>query len=390
MKKKLGIALLIIIVLMITVTTKIGHSENELTIATVNQPDFLKDKQAVVYLSTTADQDMNNKGISYAVFINDQGRASGFQMDGLELGSMAISDKQLLLEDKHTMRLIGEKNAVIDRKYQHTGERTGYLAKQDIFFSIYNSGANSTDGYNSNIYWGNDEGFRGGNLPYFILSSGSTEAEIFLLTADIEKNEYMLRKVILENNQLEKNDIKRLEMKKGYEYTALAPILSDNLHYYILLSEVSNDNRENTVLFLLNKKTLEQTKVELNTGYMTNDPAAFSLNSKNGAYLWRDVFFYVNGIGEVFAVSKDGQEQNKFLLEDFPQDGIRHNEEVYFAGDHLFVLRHDDSKKDKYYLESYSLENGEKVEEQGIEGLDKILSSVKGTSLYSYDFKMLN
>ena len=48
MKKKLGIALLIIIVLMITVTTKIGHSENELTIDTINHPDFLKDKQAVV------------------------------------------------------------------------------------------------------------------------------------------------------------------------------------------------------------------------------------------------------------------------------------------------------------------------------------------------------
>lgn len=374
---------------MITVTTKIGHSENELTIDTINHPDFLKDKQAVVYLSTTADQDMNNKGISYAVFIDDQGKACGFQMAGLELGSMAISDKQLLIEDKHTMRLIGEKNAVIDRKYQHTGERTGYLAKQDIFFSIYNSGTNSTDGYNSNIYWGNDEGFRGGNLPYYILSSGSTEEEIFLLTADLEKNEYTLRKVVLKNNQLEKNDIKKLEIKKGYQYAPLAPILSDNLHYYILLSEVSNDNRENTVLFLLNKKTLEQTKVELNTGYMTNDPAAFSINSKNGAYLWRDVFFYVNGIGEVFAVSKDGQEQNKFLLEDFPQDGIRHNEEAYFVGDQLFVLRYDDSKKDKYYLESYSLENGEKVEEQGIEGLDKILSSVKGTSIYSYDFKIL-
>lgn len=389
MKKKLGIDLLIIIVLMITVTTKIGHSKNELTIDTIKQPDFLKDKQAVVYLSTTADQDMNNKGISYAVFINDQGKASGFQMDGLELGSMAISDKQLLIEDKHTMRLIGEKNAVIDRKYQHTGERTGYLAKQDVFFSLYNSGTNSTDGYNSNIYWGNNEGFRGGNLPYYILSSGSTEEEIFLLTADLEKNEYKLRKVLLENNQLEKNDIKELEMKKGYQYAPLAPILSDNLHYYILLSEVSNDNRENTVLFLINMKTLEQTKVELNTGYMTNDPAAFAINSKNGAYLWRDVFFYVNGIGEVFAVSKDGQEQNKFLLEDFPQDGIGHNEEVYFAGDHLFVLRYDASKKDKYYLESYSLENGEKVEEQVIEGLDKILSSVKGTSIYSYDFKIL-
>jgi len=180
-----------------------------------------------------------------------------------------------------------------------------------------------------------------------------------------------------------------LELEKGYEYSALAPILSDELHYYVLLSEITKDKSQNTVLFLLNKVTLEQTKVELNSGYVANDPAADSMNSKNAAYLWRDVFFYVNGLGEVVAVSKDGKEQNKFLLEDFPQNGACHNEEVYFAGDYLFALRYDGSQKEKYYLESYSLENGEKVEEKTIAGLDDILSSVKGTSIYSYDFKIL-
>lgn len=373
---------------MITVTTKIGHSENSLTMEEVNQPDFLHDKEAVVYFSTTTNQDRNGKGISYAVFIDDKGKATGFQMGGLEFGSMALNDHQLLLEDKNTIRLIGEKNAVIDLKYQQRGERTGYLEKKDIFFSIYSSRTNEKEGDITHIYWGNHKGFKGGNLPYYIMASGSTKDEILILTNDKKEKEYVLQKVSLENNQLEINDIKGLEMEKGYEYSSLAPILSDELHYYILLSEITNDKSQNTVLLLLNKETLEQTKVELNTGYVANDPAADSMNPKNAAYLWRDVFFYVNGLGEVVAVSKDGQEQNKFLLEDFPQNGARHNEEVYFAGDYLFALRYDNSKKEKYYLERYSLENGEKVEEKTIEGLEDILSSGKGISFYSYDFKI--
>ncbi|KLV23637.1 Uncharacterised protein [Niallia circulans] len=388
MKTKFGIALFLIIVLMITVTTKIGHSENNLTMEELNQPDFLHDKEAVVYFSTITNQDRNNEGISYAVFIDDKGKATGFQMGGLEFGSMALNDHQMLLEDKNTIRLIGEKNAVIDLKYQQSGERTGYLEKQDVFFSIYRSG-NDKERDISHIYWGNHKGFKGGNLPFNIMASGSTKDEILILTNDKEEKEYVLRKAFLENNHLEIKAIKGLEMEKGYEYSSLAPILSDELHYYVLLSEITDDKSQNTVLFLLNKETLEQTKVELSTGYVANDPAADSMNSKNAAYLWRDVFFYVNGVGEVVAVSKDGQEQSKFLLEDFPQNQPRHNEEVYFAGDYLFALRYDDSKKEKYYLESYSLENGEKVEEKIIEGLDAILSSVKGTSIYSYDFKIL-
>lgn len=122
MKTKFGIALFLIIVLMITVTTKIGHSENNLTMEELNQPDFLHDKEAVVYFSTTTNQDRNNEGISYAVFIDDKGKASGFQMGGLEFGSMALNNHQLLLEDKNTIRLIGEKNAVIDLEYQQNGE----------------------------------------------------------------------------------------------------------------------------------------------------------------------------------------------------------------------------------------------------------------------------
>ena len=38
----------------------------------------------MLYFSSTADQDLDGKGISYAIFINKQGVASGYKMGGLE------------------------------------------------------------------------------------------------------------------------------------------------------------------------------------------------------------------------------------------------------------------------------------------------------------------
>ena len=46
----------------------------------------------MLYFSSTADQDLDGKGISYAIFINKQGVASGYKMGGLELGGIGVSD----------------------------------------------------------------------------------------------------------------------------------------------------------------------------------------------------------------------------------------------------------------------------------------------------------
>lgn len=76
---------------------------------TVRQHNFLDDKQAVLYYSSTADQDMDDRGKSIAIFIDDGGVARGYKMKGLELGSVALGENGLLIEDKETLRLIGNK-----------------------------------------------------------------------------------------------------------------------------------------------------------------------------------------------------------------------------------------------------------------------------------------
>lgn len=58
----------------------------------IQNKNFLDDKRLCFYFSSTADQDLDGKGISYAIFINKQGVASGYKMGGLELGGIGVSD----------------------------------------------------------------------------------------------------------------------------------------------------------------------------------------------------------------------------------------------------------------------------------------------------------
>lgn len=52
----------------------------------LRNPDFLDDKEVLLYFSSSADQDAFGGGKSYALFISHDGTLSSFQMKGLELG----------------------------------------------------------------------------------------------------------------------------------------------------------------------------------------------------------------------------------------------------------------------------------------------------------------
>ncbi|UPM53111.1 hypothetical protein [Gottfriedia acidiceleris] len=104
---------------------------------TIQKKDFLDDKQAVLYYSSTADQDKDNRGISIVIFVDDDGVARGYKMKGLELGSVGLGEAGLLLEDKETPRLIGHKYKEVKMKYQHTGDLTGYLKSSNLYFTIF-------------------------------------------------------------------------------------------------------------------------------------------------------------------------------------------------------------------------------------------------------------
>ena len=62
----------------------------------MDETDFLKDKVAVVYYSTTID---TRPGKGFAVFIDQKGEAYPFETKGLELGSSAFNGKTVFIEE---------------------------------------------------------------------------------------------------------------------------------------------------------------------------------------------------------------------------------------------------------------------------------------------------
>ncbi|MCU5200979.1 hypothetical protein OCD87_11910, partial [Bacillus paranthracis] len=100
-----------------------NNNVNSISEEDIEKKDFLKDKQAVIYLSSTADQDMDGNGISYAIFIDKNAKAHGYKMNGLELGGIGVSDnkKEIVLESKDNIKFIGDDFKNFKMKYQHTG-----------------------------------------------------------------------------------------------------------------------------------------------------------------------------------------------------------------------------------------------------------------------------
>lgn len=358
----------------------------------IKNRNFLEDKKAVMYFSTTADQDMDDKGMSLAVFLNDRGEADAYQMKGLELGSLSVHGRELMLTDKNSLRLIGKNYKEFHmKKPQYTGERAGYLKSKNLHVSIFNTGVNKNGGYDSNVWFGNNSGFQTANIPHYILASGITDNEVLILTQDTEQNLYNLRKVMITENDVNVRDLAVLENKMNSEFSVRSPILSDADYYYFILSEFVNDTSENTILFRVHKKTLNQEKIELASYSNQKHPtAAIPYNVKNSAHLNNQVLYYINGLGEIITFdTQTSQVKTSFTIKNATQDGVRHNEEIFFNKEHLYVVRYDEDTTEKYFIENYSLITGDRIETIKIYGLNEILKSVKDKSIYSYDFKML-
>jgi hypothetical protein len=358
----------------------------------IRDKNFLNDKQAVLYFSTTADQDMDDKGLSFAVFIDEQGKADAYQMKGLELGGISFSENSLMLVDKNKLRLVGKtfKEFTMETP-QYTGERMDFLKEQKLHVSIFNTGVSQDGGYDSNVWFGNEQGFHKGNIPYYILSSGITPDEALILTQDIEKNEYFLKSVYFTDYTLHVKDLIMLQNRTNSEFASLSPILEDKNFYYLILNEFVSETSDNTVLYRIDKETLSQDKIILASYTNKKNPAStIPYNVKNSSHLYASSLYYMNGLGEVISFNtKTDAVETAFALKDAHQDGVRHNEELFFKDNLLYVLRYDKKSKEKYRIEVYSLPDGRKVDEKKIKGLNHILQSVKRKSIYSYDFKIL-
>lgn len=365
---------------------------NSISEEDIEKKDFLKDKQAVIYLSSTADQDMDGKGISYAIFIDKNEKAHGYKMNGLELGGIGISDnkKEILLESKNNIKFIGEDFKNYKMKYQHTGDQRLYLKKPGLFVNIYNSGSNSSTGnYDSNVIYGNQKQIHKGNIPHYLISSGVNTDEVLVLTQDIDKNEHSLKKLLFNDSTMHLEDVTTINLDKNMSYASYSSILSDSNFYYTILVENDNSIKGKVYLLRIDKKSLKQDLILLSSE--ENSTASIPFTKNNSAYLHNNELFFINGLGEVITFNTQTNAVNpKFKIDYHVTDGVRYNEQTYFEDDQLYVLRYNEKQEHKYSIETYSLTTGKKIKTATIKDMDQIITSVKGgKSIYAYDFKML-
>ncbi|EEM01710.1 hypothetical protein bmyco0002_59970 [Bacillus pseudomycoides] len=394
MKKLLFVILGVIVITILVYFFFFSNSNVDLiSEEDVQKKDFLKDKQAVVYLSSTADQDMDGKGISYAVFINKNGEASGYKMNGLELGGIGVSEnkKELLLESKDKLKIVGENFKEFKMKYQHTGDYRAYLKNSDLFVNIYNSGSNpDTGGYDSNVVYGNKKGIHKGNIPHYLMSSGVDEETILVITQDIDKKEYSLKKLTFNDLKMKLEDVTEISLDKNMSYSSYSSILSDSNFYYTILVENDNTIKGKVYLLRIDKTTLKQELILLSSE--EDSTASIPFTKNNSAYLHNNELYFINGLGNVITFNTQTHTVNtKFKIDYHVTDGVRYNEQTYFKDDQLHVFRYDKNRKDKYYIEIYSLKNGKKIKETEVIGMEEIINSVRGgKSIHAYDFKVLS
>lgn len=394
MKKKIiaaaGVLVVLVLISVLALTKEKAIPDTLLlSLNEISENNILENTKAIIYLSTTADQDIDNKGLSYGVFVQDDNTVQALEMKGLELGSVAVGKDEILLEDKNNISLISDTTEKFEMDSpQYTGERTGYLPQQELFFSIYNSGF-VEDGYSSEVQYGDSKGFKVDDLPYYIAASGTTENSVEILTQDLEEDTFYLKEVTFDE-EVAVNDITAIQTESTENMQVLAPILSDENYYYFILYTIISDENEVVSLYRLNKKTLEQEVFEFINYKNAELTATIPYNYKNSAVIHKNKLYYVNGLGELYSFNLVTTAVTKeFTLNKVNTSSVRHNEETYFKSGNLHVLRYNAHQKHPYYLESYSLEEGKLTDSVPIEGLDRIISASKHKKVYSYDLKVL-
>jgi hypothetical protein len=356
----------------------------------LQQKDFLQNQQSIVYFSTTDPQNGFNDGLSYAVFIDDQGKAKSWKMHGLEAGSMATNSKQVFIEESDKVRLVGQNYQVFSMKdKQHTGERTGYLKKDHLFYSIYNSGFDTRGGYGSDVRWGNEHGFQTSTIPHYIASSGDDGEHIYVLTTNMTETRYDLQEVNLTPQKMETKSL------TGWEKTEstgnLSSIFVGKHALYVVLYGIESDSH--VQLLEIDKQTHQREMYTLirYTEEQTKDYDFMPLKPRK-LHLFHQELYYIDGFGDVYTFNIISKKvQKRFSLLDFTPSGGGNDEHLYFRDQYVYFF-HFQPKTKKYLIEKYNLLNGKREAVQEITGIKEIMAEVarRGKFAPIYDFKMLH
>lgn len=387
MEKKLMIAGIVAMLIAVLTTAYYAfsrqHSMEFLSGTDLSSPDLLTDTTAILYFSTTADQDMNRDGLSFAVFVDQDGKSKLWKMHGLELGTVFATKDTFLLADRSHVYLAdlnGTKTFSMLTE-EHTGELTAFNDTDDLFYSIYNSGFTEDGGYASNIRFGNEDGFETVHIPHYLQMSGKADGNLLMVIGDDDR--ISLQKMPLQKDiQLEEI----VSLGPIGERIGMASILKEGDYYYLVIADTEKLTSD---VYRIHEKTKEIETFPLFSykdieDYIVRIP----YNLRNAAAVRDGILYYVDGIGEVHAFdSKTGEVRLAFTLDGASQGQRKMSEQTYFKDDKLHFFRYHESTG-THAIDTYDLRTGDLLSELPIEGLDDMFDYVqqKKKRVSPYDF----
>ncbi|MCY7806069.1 hypothetical protein MOF47_12505 [Bacillus spizizenii] len=347
----------------------------------LHSPDFLDDKDILLYLSTSADQDAFGGGKSYALFISKDGALSSFKMKGLELGSAKVHDDSVMLEDKNTIFTIKDGLHSHKRAYQHTGDSAGFLQNTNGFYTLYNSGYDKKgDGYRSELYRQMDGEWKKDIIPSYIRASGFHGGAIYALVPTDDEKGYQLLQIQADQKKLTYHAIMEWQYREGASVESQLAV--DDQAVYVMIRGQKARNLYQMVK--INKKSGE---VELHdiAEYKNDEQTIYSsmpFSFKKSFFPYDRYLYFIDGFGKVYKINaKTGKASITFTLS--PEKMKADFKEITQKGSSLYFFTYTYNKPAT--IEQYSLTTGKKVKEKEIRKVKDVVTPKSHLKLYDFE-----
>ncbi|MGC2878310.1 hypothetical protein [Bacillus subtilis] len=381
--KKWMITIAMLILAGIALFVFISPLKNHKTVSQqdLRNPDFLDDKEVLLYFSSSADQDAFGGGKSYALFISQDGSLSSFQMKGLELGSAKVHGDSVMLEDKNTIYMIKDGLRSHKRAYQHTGDSAGFLQNTDGFYTLYNSGYDKKgDGYRSELYRQMDGEWKKDVIPYYIRASGFHDGAIYALVPTDDGKGYQLLQIQADQKKLTYLSITEWQYREGASVESQLAV--DDQAVYVMVRGQKAHNLYQMVK--INKKSCE---VELHdiAEYKNDEQTIYSsmpFSFKNSFFPYDGNLYFIDGFGKVHKIdAKTGKTSIVFTLS--PDKMKAEFKEITQKGSSLYFFTYTYNKP--AYIEQYNLKTGKKMKEKVIGKVKDVVTPKSHLKLYDVE-----
>ncbi|MBO3794044.1 hypothetical protein [Bacillus subtilis] len=381
--KKWMITIAMLILAGIALFVFISPLKNHKTVSQqdLRNPDFLDDKEVLLYFSSSADQDAFGGGKSYALFISQDGMLSSFKMKGLELGSAKVHGDSVMLEDKNTIYTIKNGLRSHKRAYQHTGDSAGFLQNTDGFYTLYNSGYDKKkDGYRSELYRQMEGEWKKDVIPYYIRASGVLDGAIYALVPTADEKGYQLLQIQADQRKLTYHKITEWQYREGASVESQLAV--DDQAVYVMVRGQKAHN-----LYQMVKINKKSGKVELHdiAEYKNDEQTIYSsmpFSFKNSFFPYDGNLYFIDGFGKVHKIdAKTGKTNIAFTLS---QDKMKADfKEITQKGSSLYFFTYTYNKP--AYIEQYSLKTGKKMKEKEIGKVKDVVTPKSHLKLYDVE-----